>query len=215
MSMTISTKPITLERVLQNALDGVFVVDRDRQVLLFNEGCERITGYPASEVLGRQCNDFVNCHDTQGRHLWGALCPTRALFDGSADSQRQRMAIRRKNGADVWVETVYTPVRDRSGAVECVLGVIRDVSESKEREDDLRAELTQLSSGPESQDGALQGTGPLQLDQKLAEVERAVILQALEAARWHRNKAAELMNISRSRLYRRMEALGINPGEHP
>lgn len=214
MPLPPTSHALSLDKALQNALDGVFVVDRERRVLLFNAGCERITGYPASEIVGRQCVEFMNCHDAQGRPLWGALCPTRALYDGSTDSLRQRMQIRRGDGADVWVETIYTPVRDRMGTVECILGVVRDISESKEREDDLRAEISHLRDRPAAPAAAApDGSGEFQLDARLAQLEREVILKALRAARWHRNKAAELMKISRSRLYRRMEALGIRPGE--
>lgn len=213
MPMPPRAHDVSLEKALQNALDGVFVVDRERRVLLFNAGCERITGYPATEIVGRQCTEFMNCHDTQGRPLWGALCPTRALYDGSAESLRQRMQIRRRDGTDVWVETIYTPVRDRMGNVECVLGVVRDISESKEREDDLRAEISHLRDQPAAPAASSDGSGELLLDARLAQLEREVIIKALRAARWHRNKAAELMKISRSRLYRRMEALGIHPGE--
>ncbi len=51
----------------------------------------------------------------------------------------------------------------------------------------------------------------LLLDPLLARHETEAIIRALRAANWQRNKAAKLMGISRSRLYRRMEALGIDP----
>ncbi len=239
MNGTTSMATISLEQVLSNALDGVFVVDRRRRYVHFNAGCERITGYRSTEVLGRdcQCGEMVSCRDDYGRPLWGALCPTREVFDGTRDSARQRMQLRRKDGIPVWVETIYTPVRDQNGHVECVLGVIRDMSESKTREDELRDEfLTALqeareaSSQPSSSELTHSTTVPIQhdlhlscgdtgdssleLDRAIESVERAVISKALRAANWHRNKAAELMGISRSRLYRRMEALGINPNDH-
>ena len=47
------------------------------------------------------------------------------------------------------------------------------------------------------------------LDQLLAEVERKAIIQALRDSGGNRSLAAQLMSISRSRLYRRMDALGI------
>ena len=53
----------------------------------------------------------------------------------------------------------------------------------------------------------------LSLDPILAGVEREAIRRALRSAKWQRNKAAQLMGISRSRLYRRMEALGIDPND--
>jgi len=50
--------------------------------------------------------------------------------------------------------------------------------------------------------------GPL--DDVLEEVERQTILSALRHSRGKRSQAARSMKISRSRLYRRMEALGIH-----
>lgn len=213
------TSLTSLSVALRNALDGFFVLDRERRFVLFNQGCERITGYTSEEVVGRQCqcSDMMLCHDRHGRHLWGALCPARAVFEGGSEGARQRMEIRRKDGSSVWIETIYTPVRDRGGQVECVLGVVRDISEAMEREGELRSEIDTLRTGatttasPECCPASESLT--LRLDDALAQVEREVIVNALRAADWHRNRAAELMNISRSRLYRRMEALGIKPGE--
>jgi len=47
------------------------------------------------------------------------------------------------------------------------------------------------------------------LDDVLTAVERREILAALEKANGQRTLAAKLLHISRSRLYRRLEALGI------
>ncbi|HKQ47970.1 MAG TPA: PAS domain S-box protein [Phycisphaerae bacterium] len=201
---------LSLDKLLRHALDGVFVVDRQRRYVVFNEGCERITGFRGEEIVGQvcQCGDVVKCRDDHGRPLWGFLCPATTLFESSALSARQRMQICRKDGAKLWVETVYTPVRDWSGRVEYVLGVIRDVSETKGTEDDLREEMSRLRKRAEGQGG---NSEPEDLDGVLARVERECILRALKTADGQRNKAAEIMNISRSRLYRRMEALGIRP----
>jgi len=47
------------------------------------------------------------------------------------------------------------------------------------------------------------------LDETLALIERREIIAALDRAQGQRKMAANLLRISRSRLYRRMEALGI------
>ena len=49
------------------------------------------------------------------------------------------------------------------------------------------------------------------LDEILARIEKREILAALQRANGQRTLAAHLLGISRSRLYRRMEALGIDP----
>lgn len=192
----------SLDQLFQHALDGVFVIDRQRRTVLFSDGCERITGYHRVEVVGKACpyGDDLHCHDDRS--------PTKALFEDDLPSAHQRMQIHRKDGSTVWVETVYTPVRDRHGRVESILGVMRDVSEDKETEVDSRRETSLHESTP----GADESTDSSHdLDQALAKVERDLILRALKAADGQRNKAAEIMKISRSRLYRRMEALGIHP----
>ena len=53
--------------------------------------------------------------------------------------------------------------------------------------------------------------GPL--DQILTTIEKREILAALKRANGQRTLAARMLGISRSRLYRRMEALGIDPRE--
>src|SRR3972149_539928 len=44
------------------------------------------------------------------------------------------MRLTRKAGGTVWVETVYTPIRSPGGEVECVVGVMRDITEHMEEE---------------------------------------------------------------------------------
>jgi DNA-binding NtrC family response regulator len=105
---------------------------------------------------------------------------------------------------------------------------MRETTEVKEREDGLRkavqrsaeslqekdvAPLNNLT-GSQSQVGGQQSdveAGNGSLDQILTTIEKREILGALRRANGQRTLAARLLGISRSRLYRRMEALGIDP----
>ena len=51
------------------------------------------------------------------------------------------------------------------------------------------------------------------LDRILTSIEKREILAALKRANGQRTRAARMLGISRSRLYRRMETLGIDPRE--
>lgn len=46
---------LDLKKVLEVAPHGLFAVDRNRNVVLWNRAAERITGLSADTVLGRQC----------------------------------------------------------------------------------------------------------------------------------------------------------------
>lgn len=63
----------------------------------------------------------------------------------------------------------------------------------------------------DSEYGSISGAGNRPLDDVLACVEKREIMAALEKADGQRTLAARMLKISRSRLYRRMEALSINP----
>lgn len=226
---THSNTDFSLDLLLRSAADGIFVLDRNRQFVLYNDACERLTGYKADELIDSNCHcrEVMDCRDEYDRPLSAALCPADGLFDGSVPSARQKMKIRRRDGSRLWIETAYTPVASGAGEVEWVMGIMRDITEAKVRELETAQELNDAhrhgDTPATAAAGALHGlptvgettatAETLRLDDILARVEREAIQRALNAAGRQRNRAAQLMGISRSRLYRRMEALGINPND--
>lgn len=228
--------PISLDRILSNAADGVFVIDRQKRYVLVNAALERLTGFARSELMTQACScgETIQCQDEHGRYLGGFLCPARSVFEGDTSQALQRMQIRRRDGRTLWVETHYSPIRDHAGRIEFVLGMVRDVSESKAHVDELKAHMADLrrqlgqpnrpvaDSGKPGSDSVpasceqdalprpTSSTECVSLDCILEDVERREILRALEAAGGKRTRAAQIMGISRSRLYRRLDALGLD-----
>lgn len=78
--------------------------------------------------------------------------------------------------------------------------------------DTLKAEDVQVG-GPSRGPRHIEESGVLPLDDVLADVERRSILGALRKAGGQRSLSAKLLHISRSRLYRRMDVLGISSRE--
>jgi DNA-binding NtrC family response regulator len=96
-------------------------------------------------------------------------------------------------------------VRELHNAVESAMAV---GTGAMLRAEDLPAEvrgetLTVIGDSPSQ----------LNLDRSLRDLERQVIGNALRHAGSQRSRAAKLMGISRSRLYRRMDALNIDPNQ--
>jgi diguanylate cyclase (GGDEF)-like protein/PAS domain S-box-containing protein len=77
--------------VLDNLSDGVYFVDRQRRILYWNKGAERITGFSSEEVLGRRCKDNILNHcDEAGTNLCGARCP---LLDTMRDGRHHEAHV--------------------------------------------------------------------------------------------------------------------------
>lgn len=214
----------SLESLIRNAREGVFALDRERHIVAFSKGCERITGFPKSELNGNAacCHEAMGCRDEHGRSLAGSLCPALDVFHGEAPSRVQLMRIRRADGKQVWVETTYSPMHDESGETIGVLGVMRPAEppgEGESRTTEVLLRTGQETSAPSPSAGAAPApgwnsngsvdSGPL--DGVLLDVERQEILGALRRSNGQRAKAARSLGISRSRLYRRMDVLGIDP----
>lgn len=103
--------------LLDNLYDGVYFVDRDRRISYWNTGAERITGYPRTEVIGKQCFDNVLCHvDDAGRNLCVAGCPLAfTMSDGAV--RECEIYLKHKDGHRVPVVVRAAPMRDKDGAV--------------------------------------------------------------------------------------------------
>jgi PAS domain S-box-containing protein len=68
--------------VLQEILDGVYFLDSDRRIQLWNRGAEQISGFHGKEVVGRCCSDNILQHlDDQGTHLCIGDCPLSAAMN--------------------------------------------------------------------------------------------------------------------------------------
>ena len=218
----------TLETVLGDAVEGRFVLDRDRRIVSFSRGCERITGYSGAEMLGTTCPEAAEGRDDGERTLASMLCPARPVLNGEVPSSRQRMQIRHRSGRQVWVDATYLPMHDADSRTTCIVCVMREVTQNVSTGGDAgystqaaaldtcgdaAVSSIKTSAGAEAAGEAATAVedGEDILDHILHRVEKREILGALRRSRGQRSRAARTLGISRSRLYRRMEALGIDP----
>lgn len=123
------------DRALAATFEGITIADAclpDNPLIYANAGFERLTGYPASEVLGRNC-----------RFLQGPGTDPEAVA-ALRTAVREKRAITvqllnyRKDGTPFWNRLSITPLQDASGAVTHFIGVQSDVTVEKEARDALQ-----------------------------------------------------------------------------
>jgi diguanylate cyclase (GGDEF)-like protein/PAS domain S-box-containing protein len=114
--------------ILDNIDVGVYFVDRDRKIVYWNKGAERITGYGASEVLDRRCADNILVHvDDEGNALCVSMCPLACtLADGS--DRRNQVYLHHKKGHRVPVTVAIAPIRNSVGEIIGAVETFRDNS---------------------------------------------------------------------------------------
>ena len=123
------------DRALDVAAEGVTIADArqpDRPLIYVNEGFERMTGYTAAEVLGRNCR-FLQGPGTSA----DAIAEIRAALSGRRECLVEILNYR-KDGSTFWNRLSITPVRDGTGTVTHFIGVQSDVTARRLAEDGLR-----------------------------------------------------------------------------
>jgi len=103
--------------LLESMPNGVYLVDRERRILLWNDAAEKISGYLRQEVVGRSCRADLLVHcDENNAILCGEGCP---LLETMRDG-KPRVAdvfLRHKSGQRVPVRVRAIPVREPGGAI--------------------------------------------------------------------------------------------------
>ncbi len=103
--------------LLDNLYEGVYFVDRDRNITYWSKGAERITGYPAAEVLGKSCSDNILLHvDKEGNSLCSEICPLlKTVNDGKA--RNVEVYLHHKDGHRVPITMHVAPIHDDQGRI--------------------------------------------------------------------------------------------------
>lgn len=114
-------------RILVNGVVdyAVYLLDPDGNIASWNTGGERIKGYQASDVLGRNFSMFYTPEDVDNGE------PQRALRTAVAEGKYEREGWRiRKDGSRFWASVVIDPIRE-AGQLIGFAKVTRDISERR------------------------------------------------------------------------------------
>ena len=112
---------------------GIAVGSLDGRFLRVNEALCRLLGYGEQELLQKSFEDITHDDDRQAsRDFQNQLLTT-------SQSRVYEKRYLSKDGSTVWVRITGTLVRDRSGAPQCSVALIHDITEVKLAEEALKA----------------------------------------------------------------------------
>ncbi len=144
--------------ILRAAGEGIYGVNAEGRTTFVNPAAERMLGWKAEDLVGRDMHSIVHHTHPDGSHYHDHECPIYAAFrDGSVHHVENEMFFR-KDGTSFWVEYTSTPIRDHGVLIGAVI-VFRDVSQRREADEKLRAaheEVDRLSKRLELENAYLQ-----------------------------------------------------------
>ncbi len=140
--------------LLSQLYEGVYVVDKSRRIIFWNDGSERISGYGASEVTNRQCHQNVLQHiDENGTLLCVNGCPLKKTLI-SGEINETFVYLRHKQGHRIPVNVKAIPVFDTENKIVAAIEIFTDerfqkdvYSENQSLKDKLRIDaLTNIAN---------------------------------------------------------------------
>lgn len=116
--------------LLDKARDAIFVCDLNQKILFWNKGAERIYGWKAEEVLGKDLADVLyegdNTEISQGR---------KALNEKDEWNSETKQIT--KDGKPLVIERRWTLVRNEQNQPDYILIINTDITEQKRTEEQL------------------------------------------------------------------------------
>lgn len=112
---------------------AIFMLDAEGRVATWNQGGERIFGYTDTEILGRHYQCFATAEDqAAGR-------PFEELSKAAAEGRWEGTGYRaRSDGKHLWAEVIVTACRDHADKLQSFSTVLRDITEQKQVQEQLR-----------------------------------------------------------------------------
>lgn len=123
------------DRAIQAVSQGILITDPnlpDNPIIYASSGFERMTGYRADEVVGRNCR-FLQGKDTD-RETIGELHSAIAAGRGCS----VEILNYRKDGRPFWNQLSISPILGAAGELTHFVGVQTDVTERRRLEDQFR-----------------------------------------------------------------------------
>ncbi|WP_421902574.1 diguanylate cyclase [Maridesulfovibrio sp.] len=118
------------KEVLESLTDGVYFTNLDRKVTYWNKAAERLSGYSATEVVGKSCADNVLRHvDENGIELCIEGCPLAATME-DGEIRETNVFMHHKFGHRVPVFVRASPMRDENGQIVGAVEVFTDNSKN-------------------------------------------------------------------------------------
>ncbi len=132
----------TVHAIVEPAPAGIFAVDADLTLTVWNPACEELFGWTAAEVLGgpvplvRESGEAIDHESYRARFAAGEVLRGRGRFQ-------------RRDGSGIVVDLASAPVLDRSGALVSVVTVAVDMTvvDAADQELEYRAEVDQMVAG--------------------------------------------------------------------
>ena len=113
---------------------AIFFLDKEGNIMSWNEGAKKITGYESAEVVGKNFSIFYTDDANARRH------PRLELELAEQNGRYEEEGLRvRKDGETFWANVLITAIYDENHKVTGYAKITRDITDRKTAEEKLKS----------------------------------------------------------------------------
>lgn len=128
--------------ICASAHDAIVMLDKNGAICFWNAAAETIFGFPVTEVLGKDMHTMC-APERFHQAFHKGFARFQATGQGDAIGKTLELAAIRKGGAEFPIEISLSGVRHQNRWL--AIGVVRDISERKRAEQEVRTYVTELT----------------------------------------------------------------------
>ncbi len=129
--------------LLEAAGEGIYGVDANGDTTFVNPAAQRILGYEADELAGKNMHTMVHHTHVDGEEFHSEHCPIYAAFAQGTVQTVEDDVFWHKSGKPISVEYTSTPIVE-NGVIMGAVVVFRDITQKKEDKKKLLEALEQV-----------------------------------------------------------------------
>lgn len=122
--------------IMASVPDAVVAVDKDLNIIQWNHGAEKLTGYFKEETMGKEIKAYINLQEEIGGENVPGPPFAQIAFNQqkSVDSATRNFFLVCRDGSAIPVYVTASPVFSRESEPGAVVEIIRDISKQREIE---------------------------------------------------------------------------------
>lgn len=127
-----------LAQAIENSADSIAITDKDYIIIFVNNSFCKVYGFEKEEVIGKPITVITSKNNLPevGHSLYSTIA-RKEVWKGEVLNKR-------KDGNDFPVQLSLAPVIDNKGEIIAIVGVLRDITEQRRAEEEIKLKNEQL-----------------------------------------------------------------------
>lgn len=159
------------EIILSSIEDGVILLDANRTIQLYNNGAEKITGWPQKDAIGLDYRSVIKLVNDKGEPYTEDQDPFSRIFSEIAPIRDNTASLMTSGGKAIAISLSVNPLISANNEVTGAVGIFRDVTNERQEEKQRAEFISTASHEMRTPVAAIEGYLALAMNERVSRID--------------------------------------------